>query len=248
VPGVRGQALAVLRLMGELKERHPSLEIESCAGGGGRIDLATLEVADRVWVSDTIDAHERHRLVPGTGMLLPPELLGTHVGSGADHTTGRSLSLDFRAGTAVWGHLGIEWDLSTESPEDVARLAAWVAFHKSVRELLHSGVVVHADLSNPALHLEGVVAQDGREALYRFSVLDHSLSHPLGRLVLPGLSDDLSYRVGLPAPQQLGAVRDAGPRWMREPVVLPGRVLGTVGIEAPAPRVHELVIIGLTAV
>ena len=102
------------RLMAELKDRHPGLEIESCAGGGGRIDLATAEVADRVWVSDCIDAHERHRLNAATGLLVPPELLGTHVGSGArPHRPARWLDLDFRAGTALWGHLGIEWDLSS---------------------------------------------------------------------------------------------------------------------------------------
>ena len=42
---------------------------------------------------------------PLIDLILPPELMGTHVGSGADHSTGRRLELDFRAGTAIWGRM-----------------------------------------------------------------------------------------------------------------------------------------------
>ncbi|MBP6995992.1 MAG: alpha-galactosidase [Phycicoccus sp.] len=241
-PGVHAQAVASQALMAELKGRHPGLEIESCAGGGGRIDLSTAEVTDRVWVSDCIDAHERHRLVRGTGLILPPELLGTHIGSGADHTTGRHLSLDFRAGTALWGHFGIEWDLSAASQEDRARLAAWVAFHKAHRALLHSGTVVHADMANDATQLDGVVALDQSEALYRFSMLDHSLVWPPGRIALPGLDEGATYQVTVPGPQVVPGL-STGPQWLREPIDLSGRFLGTVGLQAPALPVDELVLI-----
>ncbi len=241
-PGVHAQALAVLDLMAELKRRHPGLEIESCAGGGGRIDLATAEVTDRVWISDCIDAHERHRLVRGTGLILPPELLGTHIGSGTDHTTGRRLGLDFRAGTAIWGHLGIEWDLTAASQHELDRLTAWVAFHKRFRPLLHTGDVVHGDASNPATQLDGVVAQDREEAIYRYSMLDHSLVWPPGRVVLPGLEPTYRYSVHLPAPQD-PSIADTGPRWMRDPVELDGRFLATLGLQAPSLPVDELVII-----
>ena len=37
--GVRRQTEAIYRLFDELKRRHPGLEIESCASGGGRVDL-----------------------------------------------------------------------------------------------------------------------------------------------------------------------------------------------------------------
>ena len=70
-PAVHRQTLAVYRLMAELRRRHPGLEIESCAGGGGRIDLGIAEVTDRVWLSDCIDAHERHRIVRWTGLICP---------------------------------------------------------------------------------------------------------------------------------------------------------------------------------
>jgi alpha-galactosidase len=246
-PGVHEQTKAVLRLMAELKERHPGLEIESCAGGGARIDLATADFVDRFWTSDCIDAHERHRINTATGLLVPPELLGTHVGAGADHTTGRRLDLDFRAGTALWGHLGIEWDLSAADQGDLDRLAAWVALHKKHRGLLHSGVVVHADTTNHALQLDGVVAHDRREGLYKLSMLEHSLIWPPGRVALPGLEATASYRVTLVCPDPDTSSDEVIPSWARTGLTLTGETLATVGIQAPNLLVDTLAVIHVHA-
>jgi alpha-galactosidase len=257
-PGVHVQTEAVYRLMAELKARHPGLEIESCCGGGGRLDLGIMEHADRVWVSDCIDAHERHRMVRWTGLTLPPELMGTHVGSGADHTTGRVHDLAFRAGTAMWGHMGVEWDLTTATEADFAALAEWIAFHKDVRGLLHSGEVVHADLGNPALLLEGVVAQDRSDALYRVAALEHTLTWPPGRVPLPGLDPDRTYRVSAQAPGDAAALGTRGlgggtspmgaSAWGPTGVTLTGRVLAEVGIQAPLLDVDQLVLLRATQV
>jgi len=246
-PGVHVQTLATYRMMDALRDRHPGLEIESCCGGGGRIDLGVLEHTDRVWVSDCIDAHERHRLVRWTGLTLPPELMGTHVGSGADHTTGRQHTLSFRAGTAMWGHLGIEWDLTAMSERDHEELKGWIALHKRFRGLLHSGTVVHADLANDALQLEGVVARDGREALYRLSGLDHTLTWPHGRVQLPGLDPDTTYRVTA-LPPALKPFEGPHPAWYDDGAVLSGRLLEQVGIMAPLLGADDLVILHAQAV
>ena len=241
-PGIRAHTMAVHRMITALKERHRGLEVESCCGGGGRVDLGILELTDRVWVSDCIDAHERHRIVRWTGLTLPPEVMGTHVGSARDHSTKRTHTLDFRAGTAVWGHLGVELDLTAVSAADFARLAHWIGFHKHWRGLLHSGDVVRADLANPALQLEGVVAPDRGEALYRLSALDHTLTWPPGRVPLPGLDPGRSYRVTLlpPADREGDA---APPAWAGRGVSLTGRLLAEVGVHAPLLDSDELVLI-----
>ncbi len=246
-PGVHVQTEATYRLMAELKGRHPALEIESCCGGGGRLDLGIIEYADRVWVSDCIDAHERQRLVRWTGLILPPELMGTHVGSSIDHSTRRNLHLSFRAGTAIWGHLGVEWDLTSASAVDQVSLRRWVAFHKEMRPLLHSGDVVHADLLDPALVLEGVVATDRRDALYRLAAVEHLLTWPTGRITLPGLDPDLIYDVSAPAPGD-APTRICAPGWARTGVTLPGRILTHVGIEAPLLDPDQLVLLRARAV
>lgn len=240
-PGAHAQTRAAYRLMDALRRRHPALEIEACAGGGGRLDLGMIEHTDRVWVSDCIDAHERHRMVPFTGLTLPLELMGTHVGSGTDHSTGRRHTLAFRAGTALWGHLGVEWDLASIDDEDRTRLAAWIAVHKRFRPLLHSGRVVHADLGDPALQLDGVVAADSTEALFRISALDTTLGDPAGRVGLPGLEPDATYEVS-PVPESLPVDDRPRPSWF-DGVRLPGRVLDRVGLTTPRLLVDDLVLV-----
>ena len=129
-PGVHRHTLAVYRLMDELRQRHPGLEIESCAGGGGRIDLEILNRTDRVWPSDCIDALERQQIQRYTMLLLPPELVGTHLGDAEAHTTQRRHHVGFRAAAALWGHMGIEWDLTSATPGKRALVRRWVELHK----------------------------------------------------------------------------------------------------------------------
>ncbi|MBK0296908.1 alpha-galactosidase, partial [Bacillus sp. S34] len=85
---------------------------------------------------------QKHRW---TQQLLPPELLGSHVASGRNHTTGRVHDLAFRAGTAIVGHFGIEWDLAQATPAEESALAEWIALYQEWRGLLHGGDLVRVD-------------------------------------------------------------------------------------------------------
>src|SRR6185369_12070939 len=145
------QTLAVYRLIDLLRARHPGLEVESCASGGGRVDLGILERTDRVWPSDCNDALERQSIQRWTQQLLPPELVASHVGAPRSHSTGRAQDLAFRAGTALFGHYGVEWDLTSATPGERAELARWIVLHKRLRPLLRHGRVVRADHPDPAL-------------------------------------------------------------------------------------------------
>ncbi|PJE95242.1 alpha-galactosidase [Streptomyces carminius] len=251
--GVHGQTLAAYRLLDELRRRHPGVEIESCSSGGGRVDLEILRRTDRVWVSDCIDALERQSIQRWTNALIPLELMGTHVGAGTAHTTGRRHPLDFRAGTALFGHFGIEWDLTAASPGELARLGEWVALYKEVRGLLHTGTAVHADHPDPALRLHGVVAADGSDALYALVATATSELYPPGPVRLPGLDPGAVYRV---RPQPPGDLPDGNPHhwgvplpwWTPEGVRLPGRVLAAAGLQAPVLHPERLVLLRATRV
>lgn len=245
-PGVHTQTLQAYRMMDELRIAHPSLEIESCASGGGRIDLGVLDRSDRVWPSDCNDPHERIEIQKWTGLLLPPELQGTHIGARESHTTHRVATLDFRAATALWGNLGVELDLSRLDAETFEATAGWVAFHKQHRELLHTGEVVHAD-SADAFRLEGVVSPTRREALFQFAVLSRPASWPPGRMRLVGLDPALTYRVEEASPGTR-VPRGQRPPWLDEGVVVPGSVLAAVGLEAPSLDVDRSMLLYVTAV
>ena len=134
------QTLALYRLLDELRARHPMVEIESCSSGGARIDHGILRRTDRVWTSDCNDALERQTIQRGASMLVPPELMGAHIGPTRSHTTGRVHTLAFRAATALFGHLGVEWNvLALDRHASATELAEVIALHQRFRPLLHGG-------------------------------------------------------------------------------------------------------------
>lgn len=232
---VHAQTRAVYALMDELRRRHPDLEIESCSSGGGRVDLEVLERTDRVWASDCIDPLERQQIQRWTGMLLPPELVGSHVGAPTAHTTRRTHSLPFRAATALFGHLGIEWDLRTATDAELDELAAWVTLYKAERHLLHTGSTVRLDYPDPAYWGHGVVAPDRSRALFALVAMGTTLAAQPGRVRIPGLDPAARYRI---EPIELSAsaltrTADGPPPWWARPADVSGEVLGSVGLQGP---------------
>jgi alpha-galactosidase len=247
-PGVHEQTKALYRLLDELHARHPGLEIESCAGGGGRIDLGILERTDRVWASDCNDALERQQIQRYTQLLLPPELVGSHVGPPQAHTTHRAHHLDFRAGTAFWGHMGIEWDLTTATDEELRVLRRWVDLYKRSRDLLHHGTVVVADHPDPAIWVHGVVAADQSDAIYGVEAVSRSTTWPPGRVRLPGLHPDRRYRLAPLAPGDRYPGANQLPAWWAGGLTMSGRALDTVGVQIPAMFPEYLHLISVTEV
>ena len=250
-PGVHGQTLAVYRLLDELRARHPGVEIESCASGGARVDLGILARTDRVWASDTNDALERQTIQRWTQLLLPPELVGSHVGPPRSHTSGRTHDLSFRGATALFGHFGIEWDLTGLTAEDLASLTALVATYRRHRSLLHSGDVVHADHPDAAATVHGVVAADRSEALMAYVSLTSRAAETPGPAPLPGLDPVADYRVDLvDTGGEPWTKQQAAPGWWPQPgaagPVLPGAFLGRVGLPMPVLGPEQAVVLHLT--
>lgn len=254
-PVAHDQVEALYRLLDEIRRAHPTLEIESCASGGGRIDLGILARTDRVWGSDCIDPLERQAIDAGTALLLPPELIGSHIAGPVSHTTGRAHTLDFRAGTAFFSHLGIEWDISRASDAERAALADWIALHRAHRPLLHSGRVVHGDavqdgLQEAGLAVRGVVAHDAGEALYSLAALRTGPFWPNGRMTLPGLDPDRRYRVRPlpPADARDARAAHAVPPWWDAGAELSGAMLAQIGVRMPDLRPEQLVLLHVTEV
>jgi alpha-galactosidase len=233
-PGVHAQTRAVLRLMAELKRRHPGLEIESCSSGGARADLGVLDVTDRVWASDSNDAVERQDIQRWTTLLLPPELVGAHVGPPTAHSSGRTVELSYRLATSLMGSAGFEWDVLECDDAEVEVLRRFAALYRELRGLLHSGSVVHADVRDPALRVTGVVAADALEGVWTVATvatLEDARPEPIR---LHGLAPDRRYRVR--PRDEIGTARWGWttPPWLAAgEVVLPGRVLGTAGLQIP---------------
>lgn len=246
-PAVRRQTLAAYRLLDEVRADHPGLEIESCSSGGARVDLGILERTDRVWASDSNDALERQTVQRWTGLFLPPELVGTHVGPPRAATSGRVHDLSFRTATALFGHAGIEWDITTASPDELAALSSWIDFYRRQRRLLHTGDLVDADHPDPAATVQGVVAPDRAAALYVYAQLATSELEVPAPAHLPGLDPARLYRVAPVHPVAAPlTVHQAAPPWYQAgEITLPGSVLGSVGVSLPvlAPQQALLLLV-----
>ncbi|HET6875979.1 MAG TPA: alpha-galactosidase [Jatrophihabitans sp.] len=250
VPAVHRQAQAHYDLLDELRRRHPNVEWESCASGGGRIDLGVLERVQRVWTSDMTDALSRQAIQRWTGQLVAPEYLGAHVSARTSHQTGRTLPLDFRAGTALFGSFGLELDLTKVDDDELDALAAWIARYERFRPLLHGGRVVRPESSDPAVWLHGVVAKDGRSALMAHVQLDESESNRGVRMRIPHLSDDVRYDLSWVGPVDTGKVSQASPVDPAGPTggrAVSGAVLRAEGVWIPRRRPETMLLLDVTA-
>jgi alpha-galactosidase len=228
-PGVHEQTLAFYRLLDEIRAFRPELEIESCSSGGARIDLEVLTRVDRVWVSDNIDPHDRQHMLRWSTQLVPPEYLGSHIASDRSHTTGRRHDLAFRGATAIFGHLGIEWDLTAAGPAQLDELAEWVALFKAERGLLLGGDLVRMDGYGADVLVHGVVAPDRSRALFAMVTLASPYPDPPARLRFRGLDPDRRYRVR----PLTASVAVSKPAWWDEELVLTGAALAHFGVACP---------------
>jgi alpha-galactosidase len=227
-PGTRAQTFAFYRLIDAIRSAHPGLEIESCASGGGRIDLGVLARTDRVWPSDTIDAVERQRINRWTTLIVPPEMTGSHLGGPTAHTTGRVHRLELRAATALLGHFGIEWDLRTLTVVERDQVRAWVELHKRLRDVVATGRLVRSDHPDPAAVVTGVVSADRRDGWYVVALTGLSATQHLAPVLLEGLDPGQRYRLTDETPTHGQHGLDLASRDLS--AVLPGDVLGQVGV------------------
>lgn len=255
--GTHAQTLAVHRLLAAFTERFPQLEIETCASGGGRADLAMLAHTVRVWASDCNDPVERQHIQRGWSLLLPPEVIGAHLGPPLAHTTGRRTSLGFRAITAMFGHLGVEWDLSTLTPEQLAEVAQCIAVHRRFRSLLHGGDGVRFDVDpehpdQPTRLAYGVYSSDRREALLAWVQVTTSASLVPPPWRLPGLDPHQRYAVrSVALPGGAAGTAHDQPPWMNSeasPLILDGSELARWGLQPPVLWPESGILVHLEAV
>jgi len=229
------QTLGTYELLGRLKQTHPQVQFESCASGGGRVDFGILPFVDRFWTSDSIDPLDRILIQRGAQRLMPPEVLGTHIGSPISHITRRSHSLAFRASTALFGWLGIEWNLLDASPHERDRLAFVVAQYKELRTLLHTGAAFRADHPDTNIIVHGVSAHDQSQSLVSVTRLANGPSSHVDPIRIQHLADDSSFVV---KPLHLGTPTYAPhrklPQWIDDgSITMTGRQLGEIGVTCP---------------
>lgn len=232
---IHENVIAVYNLMEKLKSAHPGLEIESCASGGARVDLGILQFTDRIWTSDCTDPLERLTIQKYTNLLVPSELIGAHVGAKRSHTTGRTHGLHLRAGHTLFGHMGIEWDISNIQEEELQELANWIKLHKKWRDVIHTGKSVYADLEDESGgDLRGVISTNQSKAIFTYTQTKTSQYYPVAPITFPGLHEETLYKLTLvqdPKTDKEQFVGQSPLLWTEKECILSGKALNTVGVQ-----------------
>jgi alpha-galactosidase len=246
---VHHQIEALYALLDRFNQAFPDVEIESCSSGGARIDAAILRYTKRFWTSDCNDALDRQRIQRGFSYLFPPEVMGAHIGPPTSHTTARTQSLDLRGASALFGHLGVEWNIVGAGPEARERLAKVIAVHKRFRPLLHSGRVRRFDHPNVEVVAHAVIAADQSEALVSVAQVATSPTHPVAPVRITGLDPGRQYRVEeVPLPGHRRGPAKSAPDWVAQGVTVSGQTLATVGVSLPILHPESAMLIHVSGV
>ena len=249
-PGHLGKAAASLQveryyqLLDKVRAKHPQVEIESCAAGGGRIDFEVLKRTHRFWASDNNDALERQSIQRGMSYFFPPEIMGSHIGANYCHSTRRRHSIEFRGLTALFGHMGIELDPVKESSEEKQGFERYIKLHKQLRPLLHSGRTWRIPSDDPAHQIHAVIAEDQSEAVVMIAQLAMPTNSLSGHLRMPGLDAKALYRVSvLDKPENYDGIVNYQPPWTQSECKLSGAWCEEVGLAMPVLDAESAILI-----
>jgi alpha-galactosidase len=210
-------------ILAELRQKHPRVEIESCSGGGARVDLGILRYVDEVWPSDNTDPFDRLSIQNGFTYAYAPGLMMAWVTDSPNWMNQRSTSLEYRFLSSMQGSLGIGANLNKWTPGDFATAKKLVAAYKQVRETVQEGALYR--LISPVVSEYAAtesVARDGHAAAVFAFLHSSQEGQPFPQLYLRGLDPDATYSLHLQAGQLAdGAVeRASGDYWMHHGVAV----------------------------
>jgi alpha-galactosidase len=129
----------VYSILRALRAKYPKLEIESCSGGGGRVDLGIMGLTDEIWSSDNTDPFDRLLIQDGFSRAYTPGVMMAWVTDNANDIDHRTTSLDYRFLVSMQGSLGIGADLNELTPQEMATAKKYIAAYKAMRQVVQHG-------------------------------------------------------------------------------------------------------------
>ena len=127
------------QILAELEKRHPKVELESCSGGGGRVDLGILKYADEVWPSDNTDPFDRLTQQDGFTYPYTPQVMMAWVTDSPHSLNHRTTSLSYRMLSSMQGSLGIGASINNWTPEEAALAKRLIAAYHQVQPTIVQG-------------------------------------------------------------------------------------------------------------
>jgi alpha-galactosidase len=209
-------------ILAELRAKHPGVEIESCSGGGSRVDLGIMKLTDEVWPSDNTDPYDRLLIQNGFTYAYTPGVMMAWVTDSPGGAVFAPLSLEYRFLSSMQGSLGIGADLNKWTPNEFATAKKMVAQYKSIRETVQRGALYRliTPEHNSEQSVTESVSRDGKQAV-TFAFLHSSREvYPFPRLYLRGLDANATYRLTVLDGKLAGNTPESasGAYWMNQGV------------------------------
>jgi alpha-galactosidase len=184
-------------ILRELRAKHPKVEIESCSGGGGRVDLGILGVTDEVWPSDNTDPFDRLTIQDGFTYAYTPGVMMAWVTDSPNWVNNRTTSVEYRFLSSMQGSLGVGANLDKWTPDDFAVAKDMIAAYKQVRETVQHGSLyrlISPQHNSEYSATESVSLDKQQAALFTF-LHSSQKGYPFPRVYLRGLDPTQQYRL-----------------------------------------------------
>ena len=236
------------RLVDELKNRFPKVLFESCASGGGRVDLGMMSRMDQAWTSDNTTAVDRLFIQYGYLGAMPANTMVSWVIEKISNQSQLNSSLSYKFDVAMSGVPGIGYDIRKWNDDESKLAKQKIATYKAIRPLVQQGILYRLispfENNRTALQYNSESGEESVVFCYNMAIYVSSgyvKTAPLrgaqfndrgsSILKLKGLVANKNYTV-----KKAGDANDIGK-------VYPGDFLMNVGIEWPVKNSFESMIL-----
>jgi len=184
-------------ILRELRAKYPHVEIESCSGGGGRVDLGILGLTDEVWPSDNTDPFDRLRIQDGFTYAYSPGVMMAWVTDSPNWVNKRTTTVAYRFLSSMQGALGVGADLNKWTPAEFETAKQMITAYKQVRETVQHGALYRliSPRDGSEVSVTESVASDKKQAALFAFLHSSQMGYPFPRVFLRGLDTKLKYRV-----------------------------------------------------
>lgn len=184
------------RVVEEIRRRHPEVEFEACASGGGRVDLGAMQYFDEYWPSDNTDPLDRLSIQESYSLLYPAKYMRAWVTDAARGETARKASLTFALHAAMCGSLGIGNNLNGLQEAELALIAQQISLYKQIRHTIQFGELYRLK-SFEKDGIQAVQYAEGTEHVIFAFLVQGRYGKNSWRLQARGLAEGSFYQVQL---------------------------------------------------
>jgi len=182
-------------ILAELRAKHPGVEIESCSGGGARVDLGILHYTDEVWPSDNTDPLDRLTQQDGFTHAYPVQTMAAWATDSPHWLNNRTTSMTYRMLVSMQGVLGIGGNLNNWTNEDMAIAKRMIAAYHQVQKTITQGDLYRliSPTNGSEFSATETVSPDKSQAVFFAFVHSTQEGRSFPRLQLLGLDPKATY-------------------------------------------------------